>query len=451
MEPPVSNVGAQPGSVVPDTPPAADSTPVDLTPAAPVEGAAPGAAEAAPQPSLPETAIENPFSAERFALDWDDINKGEQAPVAPPPAAPAAAPAPAAPDAQPAAPADTPPADAAPAPAEPAAPVLPELGAMVEQIGGEPVVSAISSLFNAASESPEAATVAGRTFVEMIARQDPLAGNGLLNAVYEQYKDVLGEWYASENGVTPELLSSAKQLAGSGGQAPATPFPEPDTEGYVVVGDEELNLNNSRDKRYYDSLKADHERGLEEQRRATEETAAQARAADEARVRQVQQAEAAAYSFSSERQSNYISEFDKLNLNFGEGKEFFVEAARALGLMQIQHDADFQKQLVAGMDVASRGGEAAQLKATKLDLLARDKIAEISQKFTDHFEYVRRLEAAVNGNLPKGQLPETTQPAVANPSNPPVPPAPPQPPAGVDPNDPWDKRRFVVPAHIFES
>lgn len=440
--PDTPNIGAPAPTAAPETSsaPAADTAPA-------IEPSAPAFNAGAPEPSQESAVNDNPFASKDFDVDWEKVNAGQDPALVNPTEPPAFN----AGEVQPP-PADAPPADAAPAPAtEPPTPLVPEMGAMVEQIGGASTVSALSSLIESATESPEAATIAGLGVVDAISRLDPRAGNGLLNAVYERFPQVK-EWALQEMGVTPELLEVAKSLQSSGVSPEALneTFPEPDEFGVAMVDGEEFDLNIPRDKRLYDLQKADFDRVQNERKQALDNAKQQADAAEQAKVTARQQAETAAIEFSSTRQSNYMKTFDELNLNFGEGKETFVDAARALGLMQVQHDPDFQNLLVQGMDIAATGGEGAKLKAERLDSMVKDKIAEISKQFTDHFAYVARLEAAVNSGHPLPP-PEANNPKPATGVNPPPPPAVPANTGLVNNENPFAAENFRVPAHLFNS
>jgi hypothetical protein len=117
--------------------------------------------------------------------------------------------------------------------------------------------------------------------------------------------------------------------------------------------------------------------------------------------------------------------------------------------MQIQHDTEFQALLIKGMDIAASGGEGAKIHADKLDLLVNQKITEISKQFSDHFAYVARLEAAVNGTDPIPP-PEANNPKPATGGNPPPPPIAPA--SGlVNPENPFAPENFRVPAHLFNQ
>jgi hypothetical protein len=438
------NLGA-PAPPVPEASPAPATdtapTPEPVAPPAPDTGTSPATSQ--------ETAVtENPFASENFAIDWNAVNQGiepEVSSISDPAASPA-------PDAgQEAKPSEVaPPADVAAAPApEPPAQPAPEMGVMVEQIGGESTLTAISTLMDAATQSPEDATRAALGVVDVINRLDPRAGNGLVNAIYEQFPQVK-EWALADLGLTPELIEAARSIGTGGATEVAETFPEPDEFGVVSYEGQEYDLNIPMEKKVHDLLKADFDRTQQGKQQALEAARQQADAAEQAKIKARENAEAAATEFSSTRQSNYLKTFDELNLNFGEGKENFVQAARALGLMQIQHDAEFQNLLIKGMDVAARGGEGAKIHADKLDLLVNQKISEISKQFSDHFAYVARLEAAVNGTNPIPP-PEPNNPKPATGGSLPPPPSVPSNSGLVNTDNPFAPENFRVPKHLFDS
>lgn len=451
-----------PAPPAPSAEPAAPApAPEPVAPAPAPEPSVPPAQPAAPapEPAQPVTETVDPFAASNYALDWNQIDaeadlpeeeKGQPAEAQPPAQTEPPAQPEAKPEEQPAAKPEEQPAQAEPA-AEPPA-VDPNV---IEAVGGQQVYDLTQSLFNAPVSNDQEATVAGRNFVEGLSKYDPRLGNGLLNGVFEHFGDTIGQWYLSEQGITPELLAVAKSLTDSGID-PATfapQFPQPDADNMVDLNGETLNLDNDRDRRYYETerdkfndqqQKARQEREAAKTTQATEAQAAQARAAE------------AAEGFYNTRLSNLKTQFDGLKLNYGEGFEFVGDAIDALSQLYVQRDEALQQQLIQGMDVAARGGEAAKLKGEKVDLMANAHLKRAVDQITALVNQVNSLKAELAGTSPRVPTPPPTPP-----TNPPVQP---QANGGVLPTlpnsatpdaslenlDPWDSRRFRVPDSIFQ-
>jgi len=401
----------------------------------------------APEPPGTQPVIgDDPFSASLYNLDWDKIDSESELPKeeeAQPKEEPPAQAEP--PEPEPA----TKPEDAAP-PAQPdadtsAQSASPDVMAIVENIGGTTVLKPFSDFLNAPVTTDQEATVAGRALVEWLNGFDNKRANGILNGVYELFGDSIGEWYASEHGITPELIQTAKQLAEAGiDPADYSPkFPEPDSDKMVDLDGETLNLDNNRDRRYYEMKKSEFN-AVQEKARQDAENEKNAQAA------QARQQAEAAEGFYNTRLTNLRSQFDGLNLNFGEGFEFLPLAIDALSQLYVQQDQGLQEQLISGMDVASRGGEAAKLKGEKIDLLANAHLKKAVDQITGLVNQINTLKAQLAGTSPR----VTTPPQPPTPSTPPTNQAiggalPTPPNDAIDRNDPFNPRHFRVPDSIF--